>query len=360
VQAARRALARRRTQRALRLVTFGPSRHAALADDHAIGLVALRTLAQLFPDFFRQHLAARRITPPVLYGAACALHRLVDEELFELREPYELETYRTSDPADLITYPWPESDDVLLNALGEARYDIVQPRPICYGLGVQLIYDAQREIDDYDLLTLALWYVAERTTYALGLPWADLLDRSDWGDHLQSLPTLPVGMSLDVLSIDLDATPLTLTVPGRKQKKPLALDGNLLGYAFGRTGIPLADYDYEEVGYLFNGEMESTWEEAHEIADASRAARDIAERYHALAEAIGQQPALLTPFIRRLVARAKRLVRNGAASVPATPDAAQALVAILADHDNDIAEPNFVQAWLGEGETPDDDDIFAL
>jgi hypothetical protein len=359
VHAARRALARRRTQRALRLVTFGPSPHAASADEHAIGLVALRTLAQLFPDFFRQHLADRRITPPVLYGAACALHRLVDEELFELMEPYELEIYRASNPADLITYAWPESDDVLLNALGEARYDIVQPRPICYGLGVQLVFDGNRHIDDYDLLTIALWRIADGTSYALGMRWADVLERSDWSNLVVALPALPTGMQLDVLGIDLDATPLMLNVPGGKRKKPLGLDGNLLAYAFGRTGIPLADYDHEEVGYLFNGEMESTWEEAHEIADASRAARDIAERYHALAEAIGQQPALLTLFIRRLVARAKRLVRNGTAHVPATPDAQQSLAAILADHD-DTAEPAFVQAWLGEGETLDDDDIFAL
>lgn len=354
---ARHPRARRRAAYAPRLVTVGASLLVERASPYLIGLTAVKALAKIFPDFFAQHVAQQRLTPGVLYGCSCALLRLVNEELVELEEPWELDTNRTRDPAKLITYRWPDSDDDLLNRIEESAHHIAQPRVIAYGVGVQLYGDAGgHTLADYDLLTLALWYTAQGTQRGLGISWPDLLPGfRPWGNLLLDLPILP-RVDMEQLALDLDARPLWVRTPGGER---FSLDGDLLGYAFGATGIDLADYNNMEIDYLYGGDLDDTWDQIHDIAETAQVAQAIVARYHQLNAVLEAYPALLESLIRRLVVRGRRVLRTGpreTGTTPGTPHQPRTLVAALVGTPlDDDTEPGYVRAWLGGGGTDGED-----
>jgi hypothetical protein len=345
------APARRRALRAPQLVN---TTHAPVDADNLegwqAGLVALRALEEVFPDFFATHVAALPLTPSVLYGSACALLRLTHETLFPVEDPPTLWNAWSGDPSALPSAAYRDDAWVLLSSLSESRFHLLQPRPVFYGVGVETVWDADEEIDHYDLLTIALWWSAEGTQAARGFDWGVILEFSDWEDLIPTLPTLPEGFNLEVLIADLNARPLSI---GVERGTRLAFTGTLLAYAFGETDNDLANVTNHEIAYHYDGEIDVDWSDAHRIAENARAAREIADQYQALAKAMqGERP--IKRFMSRLVRRARQLVASGAQLVPATPAAPLALADILADDD---AEPTYVTAWLGEGDETYDDDL---
>lgn len=276
----RASCARRRICRAVRLVRPGERRAQYPpgfpgdfeADAWQTGLKAMQHCRRLFPDFFAEHLAARSLTAQALYSACSAFLALVHRDLFAVSDWCDM--LDCTDPvAALDAKPWRNNISTrdFLAQIEENKGFLLSPHPELYGIGVRELIDGEMEIDQYGPLTIALWYMAEPTSFGLGLDWHELLRdmRQPWVEVVLSLPQLPAHLDFAAYTERLG-----MGVNGEHVG-----EGCLFAYAFGDTGNPVADYTYYEVEAIHGGFAITSWDRAGDVSALVREAITISTAY---------------------------------------------------------------------------------
>lgn len=312
-----RSAHRGRVQRAVRVVRGGGMRRrpspigAETVSTYDIALDLVRRMRDLFPAFYQKHIAERVITPRALEAAICAFLALVNRDLFEIDDCMELNV--PVDPLKALDYTEVGSRDGLL-VLEEASYWLSQPRALLYGVGVEGILEDETP---QRALTLALWQLGSATNWSIGLDPCVVIGHSFIPKEAEmlipKLPPLLTGVPMETIADEVD-------LPGYPYSSRL---GELIRYAFGRTGNPMADVTNYEVEVIYGGAVDDTWNDVHFIAENAAEAREIVKLYDQWASAIDDSPD------RELTALARALHEAAWRHVPKS----NALVDILAEHD---------------------------
>lgn len=292
--------------RRTRVVNVGPEtrrRHFPI-DEETLGAwrVGLNT-AELFQRFFPLEFAAcvadRPTTIPELCCVAEAFLGMVNQRLFALDEWGEVDI-----PIDPMTHLERVDRYDLDHAtylLGDASWPFEQPHPCFYGLGVQSVLNDYMDADpadqEWEVLTLGLWQLFSSTAWAIGYDIADLSEHLPKAHRqaLNRLRPLPE-LSNDGVHLLLDTFTLDRPYGGP--------GGNLIRYAFGRTGNDLANMTTVEVGDLFDT-YETSWNDTFDLVEASREAVKLFTSYSAWERAVMIDPlrelTLLNDQLLRLV-----------------------------------------------------------
>lgn len=252
--------------------------HAETAATYQVALDRVRDLKRLFPDFYWQHIANRRLTPRALEAAVCAFLSLVNTELFGIEDSMTLVV--PCDPLQALQYTEDGSRDPLLT-LEEAAAWLCQPRPNLYGVGTECILE---EETPQQLLTLALWHLCRETNWALGVDVGDVIGFSyveqDIAEYLVKLPVLPRGTMMEALI-------LAVKLPPWSDQDEF---DELLAYPFARTDNPMVNTTNYEVDIVYGGNTQADWNEALEIAETAREAEALAHRYGRWAARVAADP----------------------------------------------------------------------
>lgn len=276
---------RRPMRRACRLVRGTASAsyrrsplHVETAATYDVALSRVRDLKRLFPAFYWEHIANRRLTPRALEATVCAFLALVNNELFGIEESMTLSV--PYDPLRALAYTEDGSRDPLLT-LEEAAAWLCQPRPNLYGVGVEGILEDETP---QQLLTLALWHLCRNTNWAIGVDVGDVIGFSyvdqDIAEYLVKLPVLTEGTMMESLVV-------ACTLPPWSDEDEF---DEVLAYPFARTDNPMANTSNYEVDIIYGGETEADWSEALSIAETAREAKQIVARYSRWAASVAADP----------------------------------------------------------------------
>lgn len=325
----RRPLACRRAHRPVRLVDskLTPSRRPSplgpeTAAVYKHGLIKVRHMRELFPDFYQQHIAWRQLTPRALYAAVSAFLSLINRHYFVIEDHMEFEI--PLDPLQALAYT---EDDTIANRgplleLETAGYWLAQPQPVLYGVGVEGMLEDETP---QSALTLALWRLCQETEWAIGVDVAAVIGFSWIAEPtvalITSLRPLPSGIPMDAIA---DA----VTLPGGRWSSRL---GELIRYAFARTGNPMADVNNYEVEVIYGGDTDYTWDDVREIGEYAAEARELVKLYYEWGAAIEKDPEReLRTLEKALHAAARPHVKRA--------NAQRTLIEILAADDPEYAE----------------------
>jgi hypothetical protein len=276
---------RRAMRRACRLVTglrnatFSRSPlHCETAASYGVALDRVRDMKRLFPAFYWKHIANRHITPRALEASVTAFLSLVNNELFAIEDPMELNM--PLDPLRALHYTEDGSRDPLATLEMMAGW-LAQPRPELYGIGVEGILEDETP---QQLLTLALWHLCRETNWAIGVDVGDVIGFSyvdqDIAEYLVKLPPLPAGTMMEQLVT-------AIKLPPWSDEDEF---DELICYAFARTDNPMANTSNYEVEIMYGGETQANWAEALEIAETAREAEQIVSRYRCWATGVADDP----------------------------------------------------------------------
>lgn len=285
MQHARRLTCRRRAGPPTRLVGQRRERSELLTVEtisgYEIGMAAARRLASMFPIFYKQHVAGRKVCPATLCGAADAFLKLVDK-IVPCYEPVHL--WAPGGPVEVLDHYVDDDPDDCLEWLTYVADHLDQPQVIVYGVGAESVYDADQE---YSLLTLALWHMASGTDWSLGLALGPVLrahmENADGAysmDLITCLPHVPPATSLARLCTVLD----------REQLYGMRV-GELFAYAFSRCDTPLANVTSYELETIYGGQMDVSWnDDLAELGKQAREARAIEYAYTAWSHQVESDP----------------------------------------------------------------------
>lgn len=292
---ARRFAPSRRRDRPVRVVSASAAR-PPLADEEIgawrVGLEGARLLAVHFEDSFRAHAAALRLTPTQLLGCCAAFWQLVKQAGLPLREigsAYdgwgEMELDDTPEET-LVSF-----DGVSPGYLADLGYNLWCPRPCYYGWGVQALLDEGQ--GQPDALTALLWHLFAKTSLGLGVDLAEVTKDLDEAVLIEiaRITPLPSGAPIHTLAAHLD---LELARAIAESKDDLVrATGQLIEYAFGKTGNPLADNSDYEVDAILMGEIDEgwSWDELPQMITLSRQARALETAYGQWGRRIDRDPA---------------------------------------------------------------------
>jgi len=275
----------------------------------------VRDMKRLFPAFYWQHIANRHSTPRALEAAVCAFLSLINNELFEIEDPMELNV--PLDPLRALQYTEDGSRDPLA-ALELMAGWLSQPRPALYGIGTEGILEDETP---QQLLTLALWHLCRNTNWSIGMDVGDVIGFSyvdaDIAEYLVKLPVLPQGTMMEPLVTCVTLPPWS----------DAAEFDELIAYAFARTDNPMANTTAYEVDIIYGGETQADWRDALEIAANAQEAADIAHRYGRWAATVAEDP---KRELKRLV---KALHTACEASATTKPQRAKTLIEVLTEVD---------------------------
>lgn len=286
----------RRRRRALRVV--GSSHHLlpGWAVDEALtyrlGIQTLAHTRTLFPDWYEQHLHARRVTRGALLGAAEAFLVLVDHKLFPLEPRWGWHLHATPEAA--LTRYVGNSHEWLVQ-LAELEYDLRQPCPVLWGFGASVVITGEDELArETSALTCALWHIFAPTTWGLDADMAELVRTHELvrplQDYILQLPQLDATTDIPALRQALN------THRGRDANL-----GDLVAYAHGATGNAYADVSNIEIDLVYGGQTDFAWEDARDMQAPLSAARALADQFHQLARRVHQAPEQeLAALIQRL------------------------------------------------------------
>lgn len=246
---------RHRRPRPVRLVSPRPAFRltAEGLEAYMVGLDALELLREHFPAFFQEHVASVPARPEKLLGAVTAFFQLVERERgLNLRWPDDDvgSLVPCEDPVDTLhSFEWCSPE--FLRDLG---FFIRQVRPVYHGLGVQLFVDEEYSLDEP--LQLTIHWLLEDSAFDIGLEMQMVLDCArdlsvtveEAIARLRPLPAEVVGAEL-----------FTLVAREIPEAAHLPRPSNLLFYAVGQTGNPLADTNEYEIDALHYGDDAETW-----------------------------------------------------------------------------------------------------
>jgi len=244
------------------------------ADGYRAGLLAAQLLAEHFPAAYDKHVAARAVTPSHLYAVAVTFLSLVNRHMFPLQDSWDFELVVYGDIV-AGAFGHGEGDDVCLSSLVEGKWQLQQPNPAFYGIGVQLAMgdglDVEPEELQYDALTVFLWWLADRTQWRLGVDLGHYTGphTDELADVLEAASQLPPGTPMEDLCAAFDAEPSSYG----------ASMGRLLAYAFGQTDNCLADTSYSEILHVYEGRSDLTWNDTRDLIKLAVEAQQIASAY---------------------------------------------------------------------------------
>lgn len=288
--------------------------HCQTAATYGVALDRVRDLKRLFPEFYWKHVANHHTTPRALEAAVTAFLALVNNELFAIEDPMELNM--PHDPVRAFAYTEDGSRDPLVTLEMMAGW-LAQPRPELYGVGTEGILEDETP---QQLLTLALWHLCRNTNWAIGADIGDVIGFSyiepDIAEALVRLPVLPHTMMEDLVTC--------VKLPPWSDEAEF---DELIAYAFARTDNPMANTTTYEVDMVYMGESDADWKDALEIAANAREAAEIAHRYGRWAAAVASDPK------RELKRLAKALHTACEAAALSKPQRTKTLIEVLTEVD---------------------------
>lgn len=291
---ATRRASRRRRQRAVRVVSLrsaaSPLPEDALNGWHT-GIGGLQLLGRHFPDFFREHAAARAVEPAQLLGCCAAFFQLVKQAGLPLRDIGDSYAYDELEFADTPAETLRMYNAVSMEYLSNLGYYLWVPRPSYFGLGVESMLDEGGQSPG--ALTATLWHLFQHTPLGMGVDlhaFAEHLD-TETRYEIERIKPLSKDAPIHLLAAHL-AIPEAQGIAESKDDV-LRATGQLIEYAFGKTGNELAnhsDYDVEAI-HMGDTDEQWAWRELPELARLSAEAQALEHAYGVWAARVGQNPA---------------------------------------------------------------------
>lgn len=322
----------RRLQRARRvprrlLVRQGASRRNVIGDNkvwHALsGLDRLSALKRRFGDFYDQHeIGAKPFTLSLVLATTIALFNLIEEYAFQqsiglhviLDEDADIEfDLWAPDGANRAIHELVHlSEEDAFSILDNMTY-LTGPTPYLYGIGVTTALDGND--GPFGLLTMALWHMAQGTEWDTGVDVRQMhgLFVQEAREQLHLIERLPRLPMLSERVCD------ELLVPDVFDA------GQLVRYAFGKTGIGLADVSDYEYEVSYGGQNDFTWHDLEGIEREANQARCIHDAYQRWEDRVERNPE------RELKILAKALRQAVRAAEEQEDDEEQTLAEILAE-----------------------------
>lgn len=299
-------------------------------DGYESGLRAIGLLNRHFPEFFAEHAARRPVATTLLFGAACAFWRLMEERGLQLIWPHEygysaLQQQCPKAPIEaLCCWMW-----VDFGTMAESvEYFIREPRLEYWGLGVELLLDWDINAFKPGPLLYALWHLFSQTSWSLGIDDLDRLDLDSIDQAtmrlIRRLPPLPAS------TIVARLWP-RVTIP---EAAGVSVQG-LVGFAFGKTGNDLADHSSHEIDEIYAGDYGNwDWGDWKMVVQLQQQARLIQAAFQAWEARIMANPR------REILALAEMLHQ---AAEPCATEPGSALIDLLSlveDGPESVAEPS--------------------
>lgn len=290
---------RRSLPRARRVTAVPPvPRHvlpAPIANLWNLGLQTVRRLQRFYPTFYAEHVATRPLTESSVVNTCEAFLSLVDRDL-PLLDMMGLHLY--ADPLTPLLANEPRTIETLQDYV-DALY---HPLPTAYGVGLQEFMDEGEP--DPSLLTVALWWLGNRTEWGLGLDFGEAFEEGllleEHVTHVTSLKPLPSDTDMVQLCTDLPADLFKIT----------GWSGQCVAYAFARTGLYLADWTDTEIEFQQYNTL--TWDEFPVLRVEAVEAKRLAGVYGAWETVVRRSPSRVLPLLARVLHTAAAIQRLAA------------------------------------------------
>lgn len=252
-----------------------------------VGLHGARRFRQLFPLDY-EGIADWPMLPGTVVRVCETFLGLAAQEV-EMEYRAELPYPALADPLTWLYEPLEFPDDTVhLHRLMEIDVDLEVPRPVCYGVGLQMFFD--EGLHEPRLGTLAIWRMLQRTGWSIGVDLADWIDnwigmnddatrenagRLMWLDPIP--PNTPVERMVDVFHL-----------PGWKDKT--VQPGKLIRYAVERTDNPIANCANDTPLMLNRYEWPFDWDDLPSFADWQAEAIHLKSAHDAWCDRVAADP----------------------------------------------------------------------